>query len=148
MNIILPSGLIAQVSKKDFVYLNQFKWHHWKSTHTTYVRTKIKGKISYMHRMILPTAKEIDHKDANGLNNKRNNLRPCTTGDNNKNKKGYGKSKYKGVTLVKGKYWAAQIIIKGIHCNLGYHKTEIEAAKSYNRAALKTKDPFYRLNII
>lgn len=120
-----------------------------------------------MHRMILnpPQNLFVDHKDRNGLNNQRDNLRICTASQNQKNKIATGVSKYLGVSIHKNKhkiylkkkklyliyineYWIAHINVNGKSIHLGLFKDEIEAAKAYNKAAKKYHGDFARLNII
>jgi hypothetical protein len=56
-------------------------------------------------------------------------------------------SKYKGVSLIDGK-WIAQICDKGKNMKIGEFKTELEAAKAYNQRALELKGNKARLNIL
>ncbi len=100
-----------------------------------------------MHRVILqPTdGKQTDHINHNTLDNRRQNLREATPLENSRNKKqGKGKSRYKGVSPVKGR-WIAQIGIGGQNY-IGSYKTEIDAAKAYDAAAMKHFGEFARLN--
>lgn len=99
----------------------------------------------------------IDHKDQNGLNNQRSNLRLATKSQNNTNKikKENSTSKYIGVhlssTKIKGvtyQYWKAKIIIDGSRVHLGSFKTESEAAIAYNNAIVKHNLQFNKQNII
>lgn len=82
-------GLSALVDDEDFERLNAFPWYALRVTGslTTYARTLIAGKTIYMHNMILPPKKglETDHKDRNGLNNQRRNLRRVTHAINIRN---------------------------------------------------------------
>jgi len=80
---------------------------------TTYCSTLVDGKRIFLHRLIMdfPTNLEVDHYDADGLNNKRSNLTAVTRQQNaakaripakaNKN----SKSGERGITFTKsGKY--------------------------------------------
>lgn len=164
--IKLTQGKVALVDDADYEWLNQWKWWAHKDYNTFYARRSylLNGKTVgvKMHRLILNlTDPKIigDHKDGNGLNNQRYNLRICTTSDNGRNRKtANGSSKFVGVSRVitkaqSGKdyqYWRGNIkpdkhskII-----NLGHFKTEAEAAKAYNEAALKYFGEFASLNVI
>ena len=98
------------------------------------------GKVEYLHRWLfgLKTGDKtvVDHIDGNVFNCQRNNLRTGTTSDNMCNRKklilnNKCHSKYKGVSLVKGK-WTAKVI-KNKQCYyLGTFENEIDAAKAYN----------------
>lgn len=168
--IQLTQGKVALVDDEDFEYLNQFKWHAHKSRSTYYAKgyDKNTNKKIIMHRHILGlTNSKIfgDHKDGDGLNNQRTNIRIATPSQNQKNKKPSGISKYIGVSFhtSKSKYfskkeniikeysntgWMASITINGKFTYLGKFDSEIEAAKEYNKAAEKHHGEFARLNII
>ena len=96
----------------------------------------------------------VDHIDGNGLNNQKKNLRVCTRSQNNLNS-GKPKNKnctsmYIGVSYV-GKYtprkpWRATMSVNNKTINLGHFKTEIGAAKARDKAVLKLRKEFARLN--
>ena len=141
--IKLTQGKITLVDDEDYIYLNQWKWCVQKNRHTYYVirsqRFPIRKTIR-MHRLILKVKKGemIDHKDRNGLNNQKNNLRYCTNSENQRNKINIGKSKYRGVSIRNDrghKRITARITIKGKNHFIGNYKTEEEAALAFNRAA-------------
>ena len=80
------AGMSATVDDADYETVSKYKWTGL-SAHrslTVYARTSIAGKTVYMHRMILAPDPdlEVDHIDANGLNNQRSNLRAVTHGQN------------------------------------------------------------------
>ncbi|MBG9769668.1 hypothetical protein ABD75_11005 [Bacillus vallismortis] len=91
----------------------------------------------------------VDHRNHDTLDNRRANLRLCSIGENNRNRK-YSKhntSEYKGVGWHKtnGRY-RARIKFNGKSIHLGYFKTEIEAAEAYNKAAIKFHGEFAEIN--
>lgn len=96
----------------------------------------------------------LDHIDGNPLNNDISNLREVTLQENQmnrkKNKSMNGKptsSKFKGVSWDKlNKKWQAYIYIDGKQKNLGFFIFEIEAAITYNHAAIETFAEFARIN--
>lgn len=105
-----------------------------------------------MHREILGLKKgEIgDHKDGDGLNNQRSNLRKCTHSENLRNAKkrrGSHSSHYKGVTRCRNK-WRAVIKVDQKKYSLGNFTTEKEAALAYNVAATKYFGCFAYLNLV
>ncbi len=105
-----------------------------------------------MHRLILNLDKELcDHKDGNGLNNQRNNIRAATKSQNNMNKIGRGSSSYLGVYIHKKdavKKWRAQIKVNDKKIHIGVFEREEDAALAYNKMAIKYHKEFANLNII
>lgn len=103
-------------------------------------------KLIRLHRSILQTDKQVDHKDGDGLNNLRSNLRSATTAQNAWNQKTTKHtSQFRGVSWnTKVGKWVAQIIHNYKNHFLGYYDTEEEAATVYNGAALKLFGEFSR----
>ena len=102
-----------------------------------------------MHRMILPDTIQVDHRDGDGLNNRRANLRPCTATQNKQNTTGrsHNKSGYIGVYWSAGhKRWRAQVIAFGILRYTGTFRDVVQAAKARDAAAKLYHGEFARLN--
>lgn len=143
---------IILVDDDDFEYLNQYTWH---LTKNGYVRTNMRidgiWKKQLMHKLITNTTsdEQVDHRDRNGLNNQRDNLRLCTNGQNQQNR-GLGKNNTSGFCGVwwnkRNKKYVAGIRASGQKIHLGYFDDKIEAAKIYNEAALKYHGEFATLN--
>jgi hypothetical protein len=167
--IPLTQGKFVKVDNEDYKNLNQWKWYATTGhSKTFYAYRQVNNKAVIMHRIIMKaeTGQFIDHKDGNGLNNQKSNLRFCTPSQNSKNKKSSGISKYLGVykhTSHKKyfskkqnktiKYssrpiWVAHIKHNEKYIHLGVFEIEIEAAKAYNEAAKIYHGEFARLNII
>lgn len=154
--ISLTQGKVALVDDGDFDWLNHYTWHALKTGYTFYASTSIfwngKHKNVYMHRLLLdiPSGFDTDHRDSDGLNNTRANLRVASRSLNNANsrKRKGTTSKYKGVSWKsdKGK-WRAQIRLNRWFY-LGCFVNEIEAALAYNKAALEHFGEFAKLNPI
>ena len=163
--IQLSQGKVALVDDADFDFLNQFKWCAKKGRQTFYATRRDYysdgvyndlGKSIVMHRVILGLNDSkvfCDHKDGNGLNNQRENLRVATNGQNMANKKSHinSQSKYKGVSRMKNRkgeyvYWLARVQFNKISKNLGIFKTELDAAIAYNKAAIELHGEFANLN--
>lgn len=151
--ISLSQGKVALVDDEDFDYLNQYKWYANRFKYTFYAIThrrinKYDHKI-YMHRLIMNPGREIhiDHKDRNGLNNQKNNLRIATYSQNNCNRKGSGASQYLGVSIRRNGKFTARIKADGYYKNLGVFDNEIDAAIAYDNAAKIYHGEFANLNI-
>lgn len=154
MEIQLTSGLVAHIDDEDWDKVKGYKWYSIKMRNTFYVRATIPnsgGKKIYLHRLIMDEPEDlmVDHKDGNGLNNKKYNLRECTNAQNQRNKQSTtGSSKYKGVYKKGRGGWTVEINTggkKGILTITGFH-TEEGAAKHYDKLALKYHGEFARLN--
>lgn len=110
-----------------------------------------KGKCFWLKDFILSAPKgfEIDHINGNQLDNTRENLRVCSRLQNCWNKRkpsfSHSTSKYKGVRLVRGKYWVARLRTRG-YVFSKHFSSEIEAALAYNKVAKEKFGEFARLN--
>lgn len=155
--IPLTQNKIAIVDTADYDWLSQWKWCAWKvkSRHTYYaIRTqRINGKNTTvrMHRLILDAedGTPIDHKDGNGLNNTRDNLRVANPLQNAQNSRTptNNTSGYKGVYWHKatGK-WMVRINVDNKRKHLGLFTSLEEAARAYDVAALELHGAFARTN--
>lgn len=122
----------------DHDLISQYSW----SISGVYARS---GSNIYMHRLILRLTDpdlQVDHVDHNGLNNQRSNLRTCTRSENQFNRlKQASSSQFKGVTHRSGKY-EAQIQHNYQNIYLGSYRSELSAAKAYDRASRKLHKEF------
>lgn len=90
------------------------------------------GSNTMLHRFIMdcPDDAVIDHKNHNGLDNRRCNLHIVSCGLNNQNliPRHGTSSKFRGVYLHNGK-WEASATINGQKYYLGIYATELEASQ-------------------
>lgn len=109
---------------------------------------------TYLHWMVIKmpinSKKTTDHINGHSLDNRKINLRICDFKYNLKNKKLYknNKSGYKGVSWNRHhNKWSADIRNEGKRIFLGYFERRIDAAKTYNKAALKYHGEFASINL-
>lgn len=165
-------GLLAFVDDEDYKTfdLGSYKWRRSIGHSTTYAKTDKKGKSILLHRLIMglldaPSSIYVDHKDHNGLNNYRTNLRVTDNKGNSHNARkrlsAKNTSTYKGVSFDpknKTNPWRAHITLsedrrietdKKWHSRpryLGCYRTQEEAAWAYNQAAIELFGPYAHLN--
>lgn len=163
------------VDDEDYEYLMQWKWKARKNkkkvngkvliANTYYVsrafrigdRKLEKKKQILMHREIMKVLDcpkvEVDHKDHNGLNNQKSNLRICNSSQNRGNvfPMDNCSSKYKGVSInfnkkTGTKKWVAILRGKTLARFEYNEEGEILAAQTYDEAAEKHFGEFAYLN--
>ena len=157
--IHLTRGKIVYIDDADMPLILGRNWNVFRggAGGSFYARTWIHDLTSgrrrqvQMHRLLLAGISRVDHKDGDGLNNRRSNLRPATSAQNQANQRSMrgSSSRFKGVhwDTTKGK-WRARIQVDGQDRHLGIFVSEVEAAKAYNQAAAAAWGEFARLNKI
>lgn len=143
--IPLSQGFVARVDDEDFDRISAFKWSATRHEKTVYAQRKIKtlsGRSTslLLHRFVMNVVNSkiyVDHRDHDGLNCQKSNLRLCVPGENDGNQiKKRGTSRYKGVSWDSGReMWRAQITIHGRVRFLGRYGSEEDAAIMYDAAA-------------
>lgn len=154
-SIPLTQGMAALVDDADFDSLSAFRWYARKDRGTFYALRNERmadgrRKTVLMHRLIMADCKgfEVDHKNCDGLDNRRQNLRLATDSDNSRNRrKTAGMSRFKGVYWdMSHRKWKAQIRLEGSVVNLGRFIDEKSAALAYDVAAVLAYGQFARPN--
>lgn len=152
MEIPLTQGKVAQIDDEDWPLLAPYKWYAARDRGTWYAHAgpldgdRSKAKIK-MHHLILGT-RWADHRDGDGLNNRRSNLRLCTNAQNQQNTGARsGSSGFKGVSWNSRKgLWLVQFRWDGRYHYVGYFRDEIAAARAYDAAIFRLAGEFARLN--
>lgn len=162
ITVPLTQGKVALVSEEDYEWLSCFDWHAclvYENTNLWYAKTNLyskpgldkeRGKLVRMHREVarrMGVEGMVDHRDGDGLNNQRDNLRPCTQAQNiaaarfTKSESGY-RGVYRNRNL-----WEARIKTGGRIVRLGTFKDKEEAAQVRDKAALALWGEFAQLNL-
>lgn len=152
--IPLTSGLVALVDDADYEAVTAAgPWHADHNAHLIYAARSSRRPdgtaVTQRLHTFLVSAAYVDHRDSNGLNNQRSNLRSATASQNlaNSRIRRDNTSGYKGVYLNKRvQRWVAQITVNGKTRGLGYFATAEEAAARYDIAAIEAWGEFARPN--
>lgn len=137
VKIPLTQGKFALIDRADYEEVGRFRWCAHKHGLTYYAHRRIgRHKLITMHQTIRKFSLECDHKNRNGLDNRRRNLRDCTRSVNCQNRRSQHKL-WKGVTSYKGGRFVARIAKNGVLMNLGSRKTAEQAASLYDAWALE-----------
>jgi len=149
--IELTQGKKAVIDDIDIPLVAPFKWCAVKCSGIFYASAYSRelGRSIYLHRLILgfPPSK-VDHKNHDGLDCRRENIRIATNSQNGINSRLSKKSSsgFRGVYLAKdhsrAKPYVAKITIHGKRVFKKYFSTAIEAAKAYDEAADKYHGEF------
>lgn len=158
--VTLSSGGYAWVDATDLPVVEGYRWHITRKRNgKVYAQANIRavdgGRTTiFMHRLVLglqPGDPEVDHRDHNGLNNCRSNLRLAGVKNNSANRRKQSTSstsRFKGVSRRSDTgQWRAYIQVEGRQVRLGVFESEMEAARAYDVAALEAWGSFAALNL-
>lgn len=147
-SITLTQNKFALVDDEDYIFLMQWKWRYKNGYAMTGGK---KTKLIRMHRLLLQTPQgyDTDHVNCNKLDNRRENLRICTSAQNKMNNqiRSDNKSGYKGVSFCSNRNkWQAFICVNKKSLYLGLYDDKKEAARAYNNAAAENYGEYARIN--
>jgi hypothetical protein len=152
------SGKCALVDDDIFEKYSHLSWYALPKPGDGFSVRHNSRKDGITHALILarlimdaPPWQEVDHRDNDGFNNVRSNLRLCAHNENSRNRRkpSNNTSGYKGVFWSKAqRCWHAMIRIDDQLIMLGRFTTREAAALAYNTAAIKYHGEFANLNDI
>ena len=141
----LTQGMEAIIDAADAHLVAGYDWSVMHSARTSYARrnqwTPEKQHTILLHRVILgvPAGVRVDHRDGDGLNCRRTNLRPATCAQNNVNTRPHCDNRcgLKGVSRAdtKSLKFKASIQAGGIRRHLGLFDTPEAAHAAYCAAS-------------
>jgi len=156
--IALSKGKVAIVDAADYEWLMQWAWHahsrkkkgcrqfYAMRKETNFSGNGPKQTNVWMHRVILGCEKKEfgDHKNGDSLDNRRNNLRKCSTEQNAQNAGPCrtNTSGFKGVHRTWNNKWAAVIRKFPNRIRVGTFHSAEEAARAYDAAAKRLHGEF------
>lgn len=139
VEITVKDGRKIWIDEEDFDAVSRYSWCYSK---TGYPVAKIEsGKVVKLSRFLMnpPDGTLVDHIDGSKANNRRNNLRLCTSEENSRNT-GLARNNTTGVTGVNirpsGRYFASITVNRKCIC-LGTFDTIEEASEARREAEIK-----------
>jgi hypothetical protein len=161
--IIIPlsQGKSAMIDDDDADMVSRFKWciHKNKTCYTEYATASVpqsgkRNRKIYLHSLIMRFPKNrIDHRDGNGLDCRKHNLREATCSQNAMNQR-FRKNNttgFRGVVFIRDgrkKPYRVMIRVNRKHIFVGSCETAVEAAKAYNDASHKHHGEYGIRNLI
>ena len=152
--------LFALVEDQDYDYLKQFKWCLYNGKYAGRNTSRDEQQAGapttiYMHREVMSAVfskRTVDHINGVFLDNRKENLRLCTQGQNNLNRPARADNQcgYRGVREKKGrnKPWEARIQLGDKRYFLGHFDNPHDAARMYNFWAVDLFGEYANLNVI
>jgi hypothetical protein len=155
IRVPLGHGYYALIDAADASLVVQYRWGRMKTGRKTYAVSWSKdadGKTvnTLLHVLLMnpPEGMEVDHRNGDGLDCRRENMRICTEQENcfNRVPKPNTSSRFKGVSRTSTGRWRAQIGHNRRSTHLGTYDTETAAARAYDAKARELFGEFARLN--
>lgn len=148
--VTVPLGrgdLRAKIDAADAALVVQHRWRAIKDGLRTYAVTNSRDGWLTMHSLILgkKDGLDIDHRNGDGLDNRRENLRHAPRSVNTYNRQTTGQ--FRGVKKsTTGPSWEARIGHEGKKVHIGSFPSAEQAARAYDEAAQRLYGADARLN--
>lgn len=147
VEIKLTQGLTAVIDKEDADIAAQYKWYASKAKNNWYALSSLRdeggGQHNFSLHRLLTGAKSgeiVDHINGNGLDNRRCNLRKCSTVENGRNRVKLASHNTSGVTGVhfnkRIKRWTVSVAVNGRRKHIGCYADKEEAITARRFAEL------------
>jgi len=148
--IQLTQGKVAFVDDEDYEYLSQFNWQAVKDRKLWYAVRRDGYSHIRMHREIMGVTDpkiQVDHRNHDGLDNRRSNLRIASGSQNiaNSRRSDLNVTGYIGVSFSK-RHKSKPYIVYCQHNYIGSYATAEEAGRAYDEIAREVFGEFARLN--
>lgn len=150
----LTQGKSAIVDDEDWERVRNVRWQY-SSRNGGYAKRTIRHGAEFetihLHRFLMGAGpgEEVDHKNGNGLDNRKSNLRLCSHSQNllNRHPNRRAASPYKGVGRnTRSGRWTAAIRFQGVRQHLGTFDNEEDAARAYDTEARRRGGEYAYLN--
>lgn len=158
--IRLTNGMVTIIDDDDYDLVSQRTWFPIPNRNITYAATftpLLDSRLLFLHSFVLGKRGNVgtDHINGNGLDNRKENLRPASQRQNMMNRSKSptvdGKvcsSNFKGVTWLKRRRrWQSRVKLIGRNYYLGEFKNEITAVRAYDIKAQHYFGEFAKLNL-
>lgn len=154
------AGRVALVDDGDYELASQYRWLIEETARTkgkrdsgpyaiTWINTGTGKRTAIRMHNLITGITGVDHRDHDGLNNQRSNLRAATAAQNLYNARGAlgATSEHKGVFWnSRRERWQATVTLNAKLHHLGFYISETEAALAYDDAAREYFGEFAYLN--
>lgn len=132
----------------DLADLDRVLQHRWglQRTRVFYARTSIARRTVYLHRFLLDAQPGhlVDHRNHNGMDNRRANLRECSVSLNSFHRRGADRDSYSGVRNVTwdntNATWNVMFVFQGKRHWVGRFKEIAEAEQAAIAARARMAD--------
>ena len=146
--VALTQGQFAVVDDKDYDAVAQFRWRAIKNRYTYYAMRDVmrdgRRSSQYMHTLIAGF-NQTDHRNGNGLDNRRRNLRPASNAENHRNarRSTANTSGYKGIDWEKRRSkWRVRVRDGRRQVTIGRYDDLADAVTARREAAARLHGEF------